>query len=190
MSLIKTTNTAIADRLRQNLRTKYGMGSAVLPDTSCLLLDISGSMDEEIGGGRTKISELRKLADEFSQARRFEFSSTCSEIPRGQDVSEPNGGTALHVGLEYVKKRGMTHVVLITDGAPDDAKRAMVAAMGLKVDCFYVGPDEGYGIEFLKKLSDGSGGSYGKASLERLMELKAAVKERLMLSAPERTINL
>lgn len=184
MSLIKTTTT-LSDRLRNNLRTKYGMGGAVLPDTSCLLLDISGSM---MGW---KITELRKLADEFRQARRFEFSSSCDEIAASSQVSEPNGGTALDVGFLYVKKRGITHVVLITDGEPDSRRKAIEAAVGLKVDCFYVGPDdEPEALKFLEELAVGTGGQYGKASLVQLAELKAAVKERLMLDAPKGAIEL
>lgn len=185
MTLVKTTTTSLTDRLRNNLRTKYGMGGSVLPDTSCLLLDISGSMRG------WKITELRKLADEFRQARRFEFSSACDEIPASAQVSEPNGGTALDVGFLYVKKRGITHVVLITDGEPDSRRKAIDAAIGLKVDCFYVGPDDNdSSLKFLEELAVGTGGQYGKVSLERLAELKAAVKERLMLDAPKGAIEL
>lgn len=59
MSLVKAGNsTALADRLKANLCTKYGMGGAILPDTSALLLDISGSMEG------WKVSRRRRTAME------------------------------------------------------------------------------------------------------------------------------
>ena len=154
-ALTKVSGTDIASRLRDALRAKYATGG--LPATSALLLDISGSM------GGWKIGELRKLAAEFAQARRFEFHSTCSEIPAGNEISDPGGGTAMHVAFLYVKSHGIDHVVLITDGEPDCQQQARAAAVGLKIDIFYVGPD--LYPPFLKKLAEESGGTCEKGDL-------------------------
>lgn len=191
MSLVKSGGSQVlADRLRQNLITKYGMGASTLPDSSCLLLDVSDSMDSPVNkyDGPSRIEELRKLAADFTDIRRFTFSDSCDELPRSHDVGGTQGGTNMGHAFEHVKRKGIKHAVLITDGQPDSESHALREAVGLKIDCFYVGPDPA--PEFLERLARVSGGQYGKASLERLLELKAAVKERLMLAAPKRGIEL
>lgn len=165
---------SLAERLRGSLRAKYGRSG--IPDTTALLLDISGSMSG------SPIVKLRELASEFTDTRRFEFSSQCCEIDRADGVSDPNGGTAMHVAFTHVKLHGIEHIVLITDGGPDDPSRALVAAHGLKVDALYVGPDPE--PQFLRDLCGKTGGSYGKGSLDRVKELTASVRAKLMISAP------
>lgn len=73
-----------------------------------------------------------------------------------------------------VKRNGVSHVVLITDGQPDNENDALTESVGLKVDCFYVGPDPA--SDFLQHLCRARGGSYGKASLEALKALRVAVR--------------
>lgn len=189
MNLVKQDNRPLGLRLKSALRTKYGNGST-MPDTSCLLLDISYSMESRLATGTRKIDELRVMAKAFTDVRRFEFSSTCSELQPEEDVPEVAGGTALDLAFLCIKAKGITHVVLITDGEPDNEKRAKDAAAGLKIDAFYVGDDEDGPRNFLRELSEFSGGSYGKASLERVSELTASVRQRLQIEAPKRSIEL
>lgn len=169
----------LAKRLRSVLQSKFG----TVPDSTCLLLDISGSMDSWIGPGRTKIGELRKLAAEFTDIRTFVFSSTCDELSKKATIPAPYGGTAMHAAFLKVKADGIDHVIMITDGEPDDERQALNAAAGLTVDCFYVGPDPA--PDFLRRLCNHTNGRYGAASLNNLGELKSALKERLQIEAPK-----
>lgn len=181
--IVKTSgNDPLATKaasLRKNLRAKFGMGSG-LSDESALLLDISGSMGDWCAPNKTKIQEMRTLADEFVDVRRFTFSTTCAEMQKNERIGGTEGGTGLHVAFLHVKSKGIRHVVLITDGQPDDERMALQTSQGLKVDCFYVGPDPA--PIFLRKLSDATGGTYGKASMASLGALKASVRECLQLT--------
>ncbi len=205
MSLVKTTGAALADRLKNNLRTKYGMGATAAPDTMCLLLDISGSMTEAADAdtayqgksrvvipaspGQQRIDKLNELIVNFQNIRRFSFSHGCSELgPSETHVYCDGGGTNMANAFLTLKRKGIKHAIMVTDGEPDSEQLAIQAAQGLKIDCFYVGPDPA--PPFLEILSQQTGGSYGKASLLRIKELTAAVKERLMLSAPTKGIQL
>lgn len=179
MSLIKTDTRPLGTRLRSALQSKYGAVDT-MPDTSCLLLDISGSMESYLENGKTRISELRVLAAEFTNVRRFEFSSSCSELNSSDPIPDANGGTNMAGAFLKVKSAGISHVVLITDGQPDSETLAFNAACGLKIDVFYVGPDPA--PDFLKRLCDQTGGQYGAASLGRLRELTTAVRAKLQLT--------
>jgi hypothetical protein len=163
-----------------------------------LLLDVSLSMDDPLSisdddwrgsytasHGRTKWDELcdiaTKLMDEFPGVRQFSFASNCREIKKGQEMANdseglphPGGGTAMHMAFLEMKKQGVEHVLLVTDGAPDDKKAAVTAAAGLTIDCFYVGPDPA--PDLLKKISESTGGSYGKASLSVKGQLEAGIR--------------
>ncbi len=174
----------LAKRLRSVLRSKLG-GTA---DTTCLLLDISGSMDEWIGPNQTKMSELRKLAAQFTDIRTFIFSSTCEELPKGTRIPDTNGGTAMGLAFTTVKLSRIDHVIMITDGEPDNEQQALKASDGLRIDCFYVGPDPA--PAFLKRLCNHTSGQYGDATLTNLGELTSAVKERLQIAAPKGNIAL
>lgn len=163
---------AIDSRLRTALRAKgYGSG---LSDKSCLLLDNSGSMSG------SPLKQLNEVAANFTDCRRFKFSTTCEELKPNEDIPNVEGGTAMHLAFLKVKSLGIEHVVLITDGQPDNETAALTASQGLKVDVFYIGPDPA--PAFLSKLCMATGGQYGKASLEFVRELTSRVRERLQLS--------
>jgi hypothetical protein len=137
-------------------------------------------MNEWIGAGKTKIQQLRVLAAEFRDVRRFEFASDCSEMAPGDPVPDTHGGTNMAQAFLKVKDGGVQHVVLSNDGEPDSESAAIRAAAGLKVDVFYVGPDPA--PEFLRELCDATGGEYGKATLDRVRELTASVRSRLCIT--------
>jgi len=169
MALTVQAAQSLQEKLRLSLRGKYGKPS----DAKALLMDISGSM------GGDPIVRLREMASEFTEFRRFVFSDGCQEL-KDKAIPEPHGTTAMHTAFTHVKLHGIDHVVLITDGRPDDENRALLCAQGLKLDILYVGPDPAPG--FLERLAKATGGSYGKADLARVKELSAAVRERLAIA--------
>ncbi len=188
MSIIKTsTADPLATRLRSALRTKHGLGTG-MASTSALLLDISGSMSEWCAPNKTKIAELRTLAAEFADVRRFTFSTSCVEMPPRAVIGDTEGGTNLAAAFLHVKTKGINHVVLITDGEPDDEAGALRASVGLRIDCFYVGHDPA--PPFLHELCKASGGSYAKASMAALHQLAGNVRQRLQLTAGKGAIEL
>lgn len=185
-----TTKTTLAEsfsrksldsRLRTALRTKYGGGSQ-FGDTSCILLDNSGSM------AGNPLRQLNEVADNFMDCRRFKFSSGCEELKPAERIPDVEGGTNMAHAFLHVKSLRIEHVVLITDGEPNDESAALRAAKDLRIDVFYIGPDPA--PEFLRKLCQATGGQYGRADIARVLELTARVKERLQIAAPKSTIAL
>ena len=131
----------------------------------CLLLDTSYSMEAPVeyqdGQPIRAIDNLRKLAEQFKQLRKFSFSSQVQEI--GSWIPEPSGGTDLANAFRYLKQQGCKHVVLLTDGQPDDEESTLQEAIGLKVDVYYIG--KGETPDFLLRLAKQCGGSVGHSEL-------------------------
>lgn len=154
---------------------------------SCLLLDISGSMNEYLGANQTKIDELRRLAQDFKDVRRFEFSTMCDELPPTSQVSaRGHGGTNMANAFDVIKGKGVKHCIILTDGMPDNPNSALGSSKGLRIDVFYVGPDPA--PDFLRQLATSSGGTYGKDTLQARKALTAKV--RALLPAPKGVIAL
>jgi hypothetical protein len=161
---------------------------------SALALDVSASMGDHLGPGLTKkIDKMRELAAKFPAERKFEFSSAARELQPGEQISDPEGSTAMHVAFNAACAGGCDHIVLITDGEPDSKELALSAAKGLRIDVFYVGPEDNVDAQrFLQKLARGSRGvmpdgrvatgSYGATSLAFTSELES--KLRALLPPP------
>ena len=171
---VQTTGSQDKRSLQERLRARL-RGTA--PRDCALLLDISGSMEAYCGANVKQIDELRKLAGKFLGVRQFYFASDADEIPAGGEIPDPRGGTDLALGLDTVKAAGVKHVIVITDGEPNSKADALRSAGGLKIDCFYVGPDgNAQAKEFLERLASGSGGTYGSASFEFARALEEKVR--------------
>lgn len=170
----KPREESLQERLRNSLTSKLG-GPVAFSGESCLLCDTSGSMAHYIGANTSKIDELRKLAADFKDIRRFQFSSNVFELTKEQEIGDAQGGTNMSHAFSFLKAAGLKHVVLITDGMPDNPTTALKEAVGLRIDIFYVGTDPA--PEFLRLLAQQTGGSYGKASLEMRQALTAQVRK-------------
>lgn len=150
-----------------------------IPRTAALLFDVSGSMALMVSLSdprrRRRIDELRTLAQQFSaDVRRFQFSCTCDELEKDEEISEPIAGTGMHTAFQTLKTSGITHVVMITDGIPDSEDMAIRYSQGLKIDVLYVGPDPA--PPFLRKLAAETGGQYGGFSLSDQKAITTKIK--------------
>lgn len=181
---VRTSSTSdLASRIRATV-SGWNRGSGSAPATSALLLDVSGSMCAHVGANVRAIDRLRELAADFTDVRRFEFSDDCVELGANDTISEPHMGTAMGNAFDHVKAHDVNHVIVLTDGAPDNEAAALKAANGLKVDVIYCGPPPA--PPFLEKLARQTGGTYGAASLDALKALAVAVRGLL----PSGTIQL
>jgi len=130
------------------------------PQTRVVLADVSRSMGER-AAGRRKIDALRESLSGVD-ATVIAFSDRLTELPPGAAAPEPDGGTALHLALDHAACLGATHVLVISDGHPDDPGAALRAADRLRarIDVIYCGPDRDVeGIEFMRRLARGGGGA-------------------------------
>jgi hypothetical protein len=102
-----------------------------------IALAVSGSMAFPVTLDSRRIDVLRAnpatILPAVPDTRLIAFNDDVFPLEPGQAVPEPAGGTALHLALERVAATRCEHVVVVTDGEPND-KHAAVAA-GRKLDC-------------------------------------------------------
>lgn len=149
-----------------------------------LICDVSGSMrTADAPGGRRRVDALgdvvARLRAEYPALKVIVFASSPSLA--GRVLPEPDGGTALHLALDFARPmvQGETPVCLISDGEPDDQAAALAAARRFpaKIQVFYVGPEGGAGEWFLAELSALTGGQYRRVQLGQALlgEVRKAV---------------
>lgn len=171
--------------IRDIVRAKLGVGEVFKPTEECALYDVSGSMSSTSKEpGKTMWDMLVELDAELPSVRKFAFNNWVKEILPGERIPLPGGGTALTETLQEVKKQGVRHVILITDGKPNSPQTALTEAAGLKIDVIYVGPPPEPG--FLKDLARVTGGSYGHWNISEPKKLASGVKGLLAAPAEEK----
>ena len=162
--------------------------------SSFLLLDCSGSMGEHCEPNRPKITALREVVDSL---RKGGLDFTQVVFPGGQfgaeisaAIPEPGGSTPLHAALEVANVEGAKHVVVVSDGIPDDEHSVELIAQvlkkkGVKVDVFYVGPYPHPGEKFLKGIASMTGGRHQATSLATAKRLSFQQEVRKALGPPK-----
>lgn len=173
MSLVKTEKTAPITSGSFRARMERRQAQFTASAERCLLLDVSSSMgQQDDSSGKSRMDYLKEIVANFQAEQKFCFHSSCTK----EEPSYPQGSTNLALAFDCVKAAGIKHVILVTDGEPDNAELAEEAAEGLKVDCFYVGPDNNdRAKDFLRKLSEGHSGQYGNVSISQVAELTAGI---------------
>ena len=123
-----------------------------------ILADVSGSMSEFAGASR-KIQILQDaLAVTMPMlpgARLWAFSAVAREVTP-ETLPNPSGGTALDRAFDAVSALRPAKTVVISDGQPNDAAAALVAAKGVTgvIDVIYCGPDgDMEAIAFMRALA-------------------------------------
>lgn len=166
MSNLTTTRGCKAPSLRSRLEAKLAL------KTKALLLDTSGSMSWKLANGERRIDALRKVVAGLPlDLRTFCFNFYCEET---NVVKDPAGGTMMDIAFTFIKNRGLSHAVLVTDGEPSCTEEAaLVAARGLKLDVLYVGDDPA--PPFLRRLAEATGGTYGKTDLQETKALEQKI---------------
>lgn len=178
---------SLAERVRRTLAQRGECAGAAgtspgasgtQPVSPCLILDVSGSMEEMCEPGRRKIDALRKLVMDLGSAPRsiYAFSEDV-ELVSAATIPEPAGCTWMHRAFERVKADGCTAAVLITDGLPSvDERIVLAAAKGLHLEIFYVGPPPK--PRLLDKLAAMCGGKAQQADLRQVArkQLQATIR--------------
>lgn len=152
-----------------------------------VLADVSTSMAER-AGARLKIDILRGALAQIPPSIRLIAFSSYAEDVTGRPLPEPSGSTALHMALDMAVAADPGHVLVISDGHPDNPHAALQAADRLKsaqIDVIYCGPDGDYeALVFMRRLARG-GGTVHRRSMSREPErLAQTVRAALALPAP------
>jgi hypothetical protein len=135
---------------------------------------------------------LTRLTATERSLRIISFADEPRELPPSLAgwVPEPSGGTAMHLGLSHVAtlRPRPGRAIVISDGAPDDARLALLAARGLRpmvIDCYFVGPEsDRAALGFMRALSL-AGGRPGLTALRSLQRPETLAAEiHLLLAGP------
>lgn len=159
--------------------------------STCLLLDVSGSMAEYIrteeGLEPRRIDQMFKVVRETPECdglKAFAFSDTCfplEVIPGENDDYRTRGSTDLAHAFKTVKSAGYYSAILVTDGQPDNESAALDAALGMKLGIIYIGNPPV--PAFLELLAKETNGTFALADMRSDDQLKIALVHAL--PAPE-----
>lgn len=161
--------------------------------STCLLLDVSGSMSDRVEREGTEDGMDPRKIDLLFQAIRetpecaglkaYAFGSSChplETIPES-DTYEPHGGTNMAGAFDTAKAAGFFNAIIITDGAPDSEQAALNSAAGMRLGIIYVGPSPM--PSFLERLAAATDGTFQIADLRDTKMLEDAIIRAL--PAPE-----
>lgn len=169
-----------------------GLAEAFLSADTIICVDTSGSMAQRDRVDDDKRTRYQRACDELVKLQGtlqgriavMSFSSTTLFCPDGKPLDQ-GGGTDLAGALEYVHIADglVNRFIVISDGYPDDAQKALVVAKTFTstIDCIYIGEPGSGGESFLKQLAQSRGGS--ASTLHGGVNI-AAKCEVLMLGAP------
>lgn len=159
--------------------------------TTMLLIDCSYSMNDPTGyyGGPSKMDALRRIVGELrrdgmtTQMVGFGISRGAESVGFIESVPDALGGTPLTEAILFAQHYGAGHLVVISDGQPNDPHTAMAAAQqfGGAIDVFFVGPKHDPGEQFLTQLAQATSGKCQQVSLSQPKALTEGL--RLMLNA-------
>ena len=151
-----------------------------------IVVDTSGSMEAcDSRGGKSRYDvaceELKSLQASLpGKLALLSFSDGVQFCPNGIPW-QYGGGTDLAKALKFAKMADVTGMrfIVISDGEPSSESEALNVAKTYKnkIDTIYVGPENGDGQEFLRKLAKASGGQ-GVTSAQ-VKELASSVKHLL-----------
>lgn len=143
--------------------------------STCLLLDVSGSMAQHIelegedGIDPRRIDQMFKVVRETPECqgiKAFTFSSHCTPlecIPQENDHPSTEGSTMLADAFLTVKAAGFFSAILVTDGEPDSEAAALQAAAGMQLGIIYIGNPPV--PPFLQRLADATNGTFALADM-------------------------
>ena len=151
---------------------------------SLLLVDCSGSMGNYIATGGRRIDALRTVVASLRETHPVPVAAFGANGPWTvvvDDIPEPDGSTPLAGAIDFGREQGATHLVIVTDGCPDDAGRAYEAArrFGNPIDTFFIGNRGEHGASFCAELARMTGGTAHLNDLGKPKELASQI--RLMI---------
>ncbi len=123
-----------------------------------VLLDVSGSMNQETKSGKSKIQILNEVVKtQFGAVRKFAFSSHCFECFGELDAF---GDTDLIKAFRFLPK-GNLDLCLLSDGYPNNDESDCIEVakgLGYSINVLYIGDPGNTGEMFMIRLAKATGG--------------------------------
>lgn len=166
--------------------------------SAILLLDISGSMGENMPDGKAKIEHLREAIREInaSDMKWVAFSDDVYKDEHGHTIftkdtpiPDPGGNTYLAKGFRHLKamaREGFDKIILVSDGLPFDREEALNEALsiGVPVDVIYIGNDDSGRIYMGRLASE----THGKMVQASEIDLLSRLNEAFSIEIRDRTV--
>lgn len=147
-----------------------------------LLLDVSGSMNEEVEPGRRKIDALQDVVKNSFSGNIYAFNTTCNKVSKNQ-IPSPYGGTCMSQAIKACKSSGYRKIVMITDGNCDswDEQLTIEECKNIELQILYIGFGEK--PDFLNRLAKSTNGFCTKEDIRETKEISD--KLTLLLEGPK-----
>lgn len=160
-SLLAKSMSASISQLKQAKKSITQLADTVF------LLDTSGSMNRSYQGKRL-IDHLKSAIADYPNLRKFSFNS--GFYP--DTIPNPDGGTDMAYAFGQIFHFYPQHIILVSDGLPNDQTAAIEAAKRTKakVDIIYIGKPGDPGEAFMLRLARLCGGQTFTASLLKNVE--------------------
>ena len=171
------------------------------PKRYLLVLDVSGSMAEEIDFKNTRKSKYEALkitlnelgTDNNGLELQYIAFATDAEIVKDiSNLPKPNGVTNLPAAFNLINNKvsEFDKVILLSDGQPTDSSgkvlpendkldlQKIAFGLGKPLDVIYIGETQDDGVDFMQRLAAITGGNYFAENIDRL---KNCIEERFKI---------
>lgn len=149
-----------------------------------LIIDISGSMNEEIEPGMTKIDAVRDIVKSII-GNKIVFNSAAALLDINEEIPDPSGNTIMSKAFKLAKSLKYKEAIMLTDGnnVSYDQEIALneVGEGMLKLQIMYIGTGER--PAFLDRLAAKAGGFCTTEDLKMTKELET--KLQLLLGSSD-----
>lgn len=171
------------------------------PKRYLLVLDVSGSMAEEINFKNTRKSKyealkttLNELGTDTSglELQYIAFSTDAEIVKDISNLPKPNGVTNLPAAFNLINNKvsEFDKVILVSDGQPTNSSgevlpdndkldlQKIAFGLGKPLDVIYIGETQDDGVDFMQRLAAITGGNYFAENIDRL---KNCIEERFKI---------
>src|SRR6266850_2554368 len=185
MSQLEKQSTSLTKSKFERELAKREFGEGAI-----LVLDISSSMSAADANGERRIDALRSVVYGI-RSRGIPFRQLVfnNDVMWSDVIPEPAGGTNMALAFDTCKQANTRHVIVVSDGEPQDMQATLAAAQRLAcpVDAYYVGPAGNEAAqEFMKQLAARTGAKVGEVSFKELETKIAGVLSAGTLDGEEK----
>lgn len=189
MSAITKHSSVKGSLQSQANKLQISVAQAFLNAEIVVLMDCSTSMlieDDPSFNFQNTSSRYKKACNQLAKLQSENPGKVClisfsdhQEFSPSGIAKWPNGSTDIAGALSFIKPvDGLDcKLILISDGEPDSDQAAMNQAKTFKskIHCIYIGPENGPGSIFLKRLSAVTGGQFSNNGVAGIGNLSNTV---------------
>lgn len=186
-NLAKMQNKDVATKNRPSIRN---VDRKTPHNCDMVIADLSGSMSSEAFEGKSRYQCLQQALAPFKgRVQVLAFNSRVWEVD-ADSLPQPDMFTAMAKAIETAIQLEPLHVLMISDGLPDNRTTALQAADQLAQTCImdvmYIGPEDENAEGFMQELANVGRGRYinFRVDKESPMQLESEIDSLLALPAP------